>query len=326
MGGGRWDSDQWDTYAKSSYGSSDRATLRSSNATSFTATALDDSLDPSKTTLGFRESRDSDDNPLSTPILLFTDVTGSMGYLAKEVLVSQDVVCTELYDRKPVTDPHIATGAVGDAFSDRAPLQVTEFEADIRIVDQTRKLYVEGNGGGNGGESYAMAWLFAARLTSCDAWEKRQQKGFLFTVGDEPVHGAQGILGSDRGLPGVAVTRDQAKQFLGLDIEKDLSAEEIYDEAAQRWEIVHICLSKSGYRENVQKSFQPILGDRLLWLEDPKALPELIVSTIQVLVGQDKANVVASWDADANKAIASALKDLVPVAATGADAGGVARL
>ena len=32
-----------------------------------------------------RESRDSEDSPLSTPIIIGFDVTGSMGYLAEEI-------------------------------------------------------------------------------------------------------------------------------------------------------------------------------------------------------------------------------------------------
>jgi hypothetical protein len=39
---------------------------------------------------------------------------------------------------------------------------------------------------GNAGESYLLAWYFAAFHTRTDAFEKRNQKGILFTVGDEP--------------------------------------------------------------------------------------------------------------------------------------------
>jgi len=330
MGGGRWDSDKWNDYATKSYGSADRSTLRSSGTVKMTARSLDEDLDPSKAKDLKRESRDSADNPASTPIMLFTDVTGSMGHLAKEVLIGTETVCTELYDRRPVTDPHILTGAVGDAFYDSAPLQVSQFEADIRIVDQLRKLYIEGGGGGNWGESYAMAWLFAARMTATDAWEKRHEKGFLFTVGDEPLLGSEGLLGNTyrhryNVNDAVAVTPDQAKRFLGLNIQAPMSAEEIYAEASERWEIVHICVNKS-YEEGVLDSFGKVLGDRLLWLQDVAHLPELVVSTIQVIAGHDKKAVAASWSGDTSVVIADALKDIVPAAATGGSVGGPARL
>lgn len=323
MGSGRWDSNTWTDYATKSYGSADRGTLRNSSATDFKARTLSDDLNPAKAKNGIRESRDGADNPLSTAIILASDVTGSMGRLAKEVLTGMDKVCTELYDRKPVTDPHILTGAIGDAFCDRAPLQVSQFEADIRIVDQTRALWVEGGGGGNFGESYAMVWLFAAMCTSTDCWEKRGKKGFLFTVGDEPCLGAKGLQDMGKGN-GIAVTKEQAKRFLNLDIERDLSAEEIYDMASQKWEIVHICVNR-GFEEGVYASFGQILGDRLLWLQDVAVLPELVVSTIQVIAGHDKDAVAKSWSGDTSIAIAGAIKDLVPVGEDGSS-GGVARL
>jgi hypothetical protein len=253
-----------------------------------------------------------------------------MGHLSQEILSAMDTVCTELYARRPVTDPHILTGAVGDAFYDRAPLQASQFEADIRIAEQTRKLYIEGGGGGNYGESYALPWLFAAEKTSIDCFEKRGKKGFLFTVGDEPLLGAEGLKRAGHHVHSPwAVTKEQAKEVLDLNLERDLTAEEIYAMASRQWEIVHICVSNetSPYRPGVMASFGEILGDRLLFLQDSAVLPELIVSSIQVIAGADKDAVASSWDDDdAKKKIASAIKDLVPVDGADADGGAVVAL
>lgn len=315
MGGGRWTSDAWTSYATASYGTADRDTLRSKDtSTVFKSRGIDEDLDPAKVKDGRRESRDSDDNPKATAIMLFTDVTGSMGRLSQEVLSAMDTVCTELYDREPISDPSVLTGGIGDAFYDQAPLQVSQFESDIRIADQTRKIYIEHGGGSNFGESYAMAWLFGALMTSTDCYEKRGQKGFLFTVGDEPLLGAQGLKKFGRGVSDdegkmIAVTKEQAKKFLNLDIESDLSAEEIYDMVSQKWEVVHIVVTRQ-YEDGVNASFGEILGDRLLWLQDPAALPELIVSTVQVLSGANKKDVADSWSDEKGLAIASALKDI----------------
>jgi hypothetical protein len=324
MGSGRWDSGTWDSYATASYGTSDRSKLRSKGTSStFTARTIDPDLDPTKVTAGRRESRDGDDNPAATAIMLFTDVTGSMGQSAQEVLSAMDVVCTNLYDRKPVTDPAILTGAVGDAFYDNYPLQVSQFESDIRIAEQTAKLYIEHGGGGNNGESYALPWLFGAYMTSTDCYEKRGQKGYLFTVGDEPLLGAAGNVGDST----VAVSKDQAKRFLDLDIEADMTAEEIYDLASQKWEIVHICVDRGNihHRKQVEDTFGAILGDRLLWLQDIALLPELVVSTIQVLSGVDKKEVADSWSDATGLVIASALKDIA-VRPDGSIGGDVATL
>ena len=92
-------------------------------------------LDPKGVKL--RESRDSADNPNATPLIVAIDVTGSMGILA-DVIAREGlgVLFTSILDRKPISDPHVMFMAVGDANCDRAPLQISQFEADNRIVEQ----------------------------------------------------------------------------------------------------------------------------------------------------------------------------------------------
>src|SRR5687767_31569 len=96
-----------------------------------------------------RESRDSADNPQSTPIIVAIDVTGSMGIIA-DVLAREGLgtLFKEILDRKPITDPHLMFMAVGDANCDSAPLQVSQFEADNRIVEQLTQIFLEHGGGG----------------------------------------------------------------------------------------------------------------------------------------------------------------------------------
>ena len=75
-----------------------------------------------------------------------------------------------------VTDPQFLCAAIGDSKSDKTPLQVTQFESDIRIIRQLTDLYLEGGGGGNYGESYHLLWYFAAYRTAADCFEKRGKK------------------------------------------------------------------------------------------------------------------------------------------------------
>ena len=176
MGNARWSDADWQAHA--------RATHSKSRSQIFTQTGMSPDLDPTR--IKYRESCDSEANPHSTPIILAVDETGSMGVLA-EIIIKQGLgtIMKAIYDRRPVSDPHIMCMALGDAFTDVAPLQVTQFEASVEpLTNQVRKIYLEGNGGGNGGESYALAWLFTAAKTKCDAI-KQGRKGFLFTFGDE---------------------------------------------------------------------------------------------------------------------------------------------
>lgn len=298
MGNGRWDAADWQGYASAH-------TQGKSTAQIFTSRDIKDAYDPTK--IARRESRNGPDNPRATPIILASDVTGSMGMIATTLM--QDGLNTlvkEIYDRKPVTDPHVLVAAVGDAKCDRAPLQVTQFEADIRLADQVRDLWVEGNGGGNGGETYSSAHLFAALKTETDA-AADGRKGYLFTIGDEPNHDG--------------LTRSEIKRTLGLEVERDLSATECLAMAERHWHVFHILLVNEGVcrhsRAAVMTGWKNLMPERTIPLEDVKALAETVVSLIQVTEGARPDDVAASWSGSTALTVANALKG-VPAVAGGA--------
>lgn len=296
MGNGRWDASAWASYSTATISGRSRRAI-------FTSRRMKDAYNPAKITL--RESRDSDDNPQSTPIILAGDVTGSMGMVAEQLMrEGLNTLATEIYDREPVTDPHVMMMAIGDAYCDLAPLQVTQFEADIRVAQQARELWLEGGGGGNQGESYMLAHLFAAMKVSADAFEKRGRKGYLFTIGDEPV------------LDGV--TKDQIKRVLGIPAERDFSAQEIMTMAQRNWEIFHIVLANEGYArhslDSVLRSWQPLLPERTIQLDHVDALAETVVSLIQVNEGAHAAEVAASWSGSTAMVVANAIKGVSPPA------------
>lgn len=280
MGGdARWDSRSWDAYtdAHVSGKSTDRI---------FTSRGMKDAYDPAK--IGLRESRDSAISPNSTAISLFLDVTGSMGMLAEKMMRGDlNTTASELQNRAPVSDPQIMIGAVGDAECDTSPLQLTQWESSTVLAKQTTELFLEGGGGANVGESYLLPHVFLSRKSEMDCWTKRGRKGFLVTIGDEPV--------LER------VTRAQATKFLGVQLEHDLSAEECILQASERFELLHIVVAQGngcagGRRDRVVSQWNRLLPQRTIVLEDHTKLAETIVSAIQVIEGAGKDSVAASWD------------------------------
>ena len=174
---------------RGSYKASDWAKLRSSrgitstsNASAiFTSKKAKDAYLPKF--IDVRESRDSEDSPNSTPIILGFDVTGSMGYLAEEIAKNAlNETITNIYAKNPVTNPHVMCAAFVEPV-DRDGLQVTQFEADIRVVEQLLDLRV--GFGGNWYSYDSLLWYFAAKHTSIDSFEKRGKKGILIGIGDE---------------------------------------------------------------------------------------------------------------------------------------------
>jgi hypothetical protein len=306
MGHGRWDSSAWASYAA-------RHTAGRSAAEIFTAGAMEDRFDPAR--IAFRESRDSTENPLSTPIILASDVTGSMGAIAEVMIRSGlDTTMREIYTRRPVTDPHVAVMAVGDAECDRAPLQVTQFEADVRLAEQLKALWIEGGGGGNAGESYHLPWYFAATKVRSDCIEKRGRKGYLFTIGDEPI------------LPGIS--RTDLTRVFGAGAQSKLSSADMLAMASRNWEVFHIVLTNVGYAGGnlraVMATWKPVLGQRVIECDDHERIAEVIVSAIQVHAGARAADVVASWSGKTSATVARAVGALVP--ATAVPRRGVVRL
>lgn len=304
MGSGRWDSTVWDGYASATIAGKTTAQI-------FSSTKMKTDYDPR--TISVRESRDSVDNPNSTPIFIASDVTGSMGIVAETLMRDGlNTIAKEIYDRKPVTDPHIMIGAVGDAVYDTSPLQVTQFEADIRLADQVKDLYLEYGGGPNRGESYLLPHLFAAEKIRADAWEKRNKKGYLFTIGDEPF------------LDGVK--KDEASKFLGIQLQSDLSAKECVARCQKKFEIFHVVIgSRAKLRHDFAQQmleWNDLLPQRVIVLDDHTKLAETIVSVIQVNEGANKANVVNSWDQKTSVVVANAMNSL----ATNAGSRGVQRL
>lgn len=319
MGNSRFSSSDWGNYSTQNFAGKTRQQI-------FTATSM--SADANPLNIQVRESRDSAANPQSTPIILASDVTGSMGVTA-HILIKDGIakVAKEIYDRKPVTDPHILVAAVGDARSDRSPLQVTQFEADICLADQVRKLHVEGNGGGNDGESYSLVHLFAGQKTVHDNWINRRKKGFLFTIGDEPCHrmvtaaDMEKVFGKSS-LPVLsAADIAQGKQWKGY------TAEECIALASKTYEVFHIVLVNEGYcsggrARRVLDGWNEILPQRVIPLEDMSLLAETIVSTIQVVEGASKVAVAKSWGTGTDLVIQNAIKDV----AARSQLGGAVRL
>lgn len=289
MGYGSWDSGTW-----SSYKTTRNITNNSTVDDLFKQRSIKDNLNPKGVKI--RESCDSADNPNSTPVIVGLDVTGSMGYLSEEIAKNGlNTLITEIYDKKPVTDPHIMIMAIGDAYTDDAPLQVSQFEADIRIAEQLQDIYFEGRGGGNGGESYLLAWYFAARHTKIDSLEKHGKKGYLFTIGDECNHNV--------------LTKEQIKRIFGDDVEADIPAKQLLNEVSRMYEVFHIVVGNYQYHGS-EKNWKDTLGERALILKDHTKIPETIESTLAVLAGKSAQEAAAQWDGSTSVVVMDAIKDL----------------
>ncbi len=120
-----------------------------------------------------------------TPIVVAMDVTRSRGDDTKRLYEQLPTLMDRLEQRGYVDGPGISFAAVGDAFSDVAPLQVGQFEGDNRLDKVLSNIWIEEGGGGTGQESYELAaWYYSG--TDCVRLGAGEGgKGFFFFVGDE---------------------------------------------------------------------------------------------------------------------------------------------
>ncbi len=294
MGSGYFTATDW-----SSYRSSKGYTATSTARDYYTRSTIKKEFDPLN--IKVRESCDSKEHPDSTPIILGLDVTGSMSSVLTTISQKLNVLIEEIYKRKPVKDPQIMAMAFGDVYCDRKPLQVTQFESDIRIAEQLNDIYFERGGGGNDGESYTLPWYFAARKTKTDAYTKRRKKGYLFTMGDEKYLDT---------LP-----KAKIKEFVGDKVEADLSAEELLNEVSKQYVVYHLLIEEgSGMRygrgDAVTDKWQELMGQNAVRVTDCTKIPEIIVSILELENGKAAAEVTRTWDKQTALVVSDAIKNL----------------
>lgn len=302
MGSGSWNPSEWTSHST--------ATVTKTVDKIFASKKINNLLNPFDVVC--RESRDSADHPESTPIIVALDVTGSMGMIAEQIAkIGLGVLFNEILDRKPVSDPQLMFMAVGDINYDQAPLQVSQFESDNRIVDQLEQIYLESGGGGNNSESYNLPWYFAGFHTSTDAFEKRNKKGYLFTIGDECVPRPPKIT--------------QLKNLLNSAPQAELTNEEILKAAERMYHVFHVNVEEGNHNRHhlkeTRESWNEVLSQRVIPLSDYTSLSEVIVSVIEVTEGAEKDAVAASWSGKTAKAVGSAIANLPSVVKSSSPAG-----
>lgn len=292
MGHSRWSDDAY-SHLKSSRVNASVDDIFSNNKTG----RASDSMLP--TGVKFRESRDSEAHPESIAIAVFLDVTGSMGRIP-EILVREKLgSLMNTLIAHGIEHPQIMFGAIGDHLSDRYPLQVGQFESGTAELDKClTEVFIEGGGGGQHMESYTLAWLFCSRHTSCDCFEKRSQKGFLFTIGDEA---SWDVLG-----------RKELMSIMGYKQIDDLSDRQLLDEVQRSYHVFHIHVNEASYKDNpvILGYWKKLLGERLIILNDYNAIAETIASTVAIIHGVDLKNLLQSFDSSTADTVKKALLNI----------------
>lgn len=215
----------------------------------YEAARLDEALDPKKFTI--RECANNEEHPNTVPVILALDVTGSMGSACAETAAAIGRIVINLFDR--FKDVEFCVMGIGDLAYDRAPIQMSQFESDVRIAEALDKVYMEHGGGGNAYESYTAAWYMGLHHTKLDCFDKQGRKGVIITMGDEPLNPY---------LPA-----SQLNDATNAYAQGDVDTNALYEEASKKFDIFHIAINDdacmySYYESGIRNTWGKLLGDR----------------------------------------------------------------
>ena len=169
-----------------------------------------------------------------------------------------------------ILHPQVLFLAIGDHECDDSPLQVGQFESSDELLDKwLTDVWLEGGGGSNYGESYCLAHYFAGKFTSIDCFEKRGQKGILFTIGDEPTL---------KDYPRRALER-----IMGPGQHSDMTAFELIESAQKMYDCyhIHVASTGAGQRQETINGWKQLMGEKCLIANSREDVARAIADTVK---------------------------------------------
>lgn len=154
----------------------------------------------------------------SSPLVIACDVTGSMGEWPATIFSKLPYLEHEGKEYLG-EDMEISFAAIGDAYSDKYPLQVRPFTKGIDLKKRLEELVIEGGGGGQIMESYDLAALYYARNVEMP----NAVKPIFVFIGDEGLYDF--------------VHEGHAKEYVGEKLKQKLSISAVVKELKNKYSV-----------------------------------------------------------------------------------------
>lgn len=211
----------------------------------------------------------------TTPLIIFCDVTGSMGAWPATIFSKLPYLEHETKHEYLGEDTEICFGAVGDADCDNYPLQVQPFAKGLDLKASLEKLKIEGGGGGDLRESYELGALYVTHNVKTP---KALRKPIFIFIGDE--------------MPKALVSPTQAKNVAKVDIKANISAEDIFRDVAEKYSVYLIqkpysdSPSRHDYPEIAKRWNTLLKEERIADLADPNRVVDVIFGILAAETGR----------------------------------------
>lgn len=201
------------------------------------------------------------------PLVILCDVTGSMGEWPATIFSKLPYLELEAQEYLG-KEMEIAWGAVGDAFSDKYPVQMRQFTKGTALKDELKQLIIEGGGGGGARESYELAALYCARNVQMP----KAINPICIIIGDEGFYDT--------------INKDDGKNYAFASLTSRAKTSEIFDELKRKFSVYLIrkhygCSGAdgkmSGQDLSIHKQWEKALGpDRVLILPEAGRVVDVI--------------------------------------------------
>lgn len=206
-----------------------------------------------------------------SPLIVVCDVTGSMGEWP--AVIFSKLPYLDIEGKQYLGENmEICFGAVGDANSDKYPLQVMPFSKGLDLEQQLKQLVIEGGGGGQTTETYELAALYLARNMKTP---KARRKPIVIFIGDEQ--------------PYQYVERAQANKYSKTLINQRMSTEDVFAELRETCSVylVRKPYDRSSCEPEIKRHWEKLLGaDHIAELPDASRIVDVIFGILAAEVNK----------------------------------------
>ena len=202
-------------------------------------------------------------------VIVWIDGTGSMG--DDTFIIRDKIVLLEgqLRIKGYLKNPLIMICMVGDAYSDKWPIQVTKPERGDALIAEIEKTLPEGGGGGQGMESYELMAYYMVKRVKLDDENARP---YLFILGDEGIY--------------PEVDQRHIERHIGDRVEAGIKSETIFRQLCQKFNVFRLhreYYASHGEDEQIVKQWKGMIGnERVQRLTKPKEIVDDILGIVAV--------------------------------------------
>lgn len=197
----------------------------------------------------------------TNPVLIAVDGTGSMQTWPAEIFDRLPLLYQTL--SKYRKDVELSFSVIGDAGSDRWPVQISNFGKELTLDKYLKALCPEGGGGPGVRESYEL-WGY---YVSQHVLTPKAEKPFLILMGDEAFYNK--------------VDPQQAKHYLGEGLQAPVESLGIWKKLDDKFNIYLLRKSYPGYDEKIKAQWAEAIGlQKIVPVDDPKRVVDIAMGII----------------------------------------------